>query len=256
MTLYRFGKTAAVAGIAAVALGGLLVMSGRGQAFDSRTRRRPGFEESAGARNSPGAAELVREGQSPGRTWKLHHECRVRLQLLPHVEPWCGICVWQKPLLTGAASREGQSGSLPGWRKRFGTLDPDGLSAHIISRNLTPDKTGLPEGGTTFEGFLEHMRHGKDEDLWHPTCTGALGPHCVPPPFDGTKLQIMPWPTYAKMSDHDLRAIYEYLSAIPCLEGDPGNICRCRHPRPSLQITLQRPGQLIGDSRGAPFLIS
>jgi hypothetical protein len=33
----------------------------------------------------------------------------------------------------------------------------------------------------------------------------------------------MPWPTYSKMSDRDLRAIYEYLSAIPCLEGDPGN---------------------------------
>ena len=33
----------------------------------------------------------------------------------------------------------------------------------------------------------------------------------------------MPWPIYANMNDHDLRAIYEYLSAIPCLEGDPGN---------------------------------
>jgi hypothetical protein len=105
----------------------------------------------------------------------------------------------------------------------FGTLDPDGLSAHIITRNLTPDKSGRPEGGATFEEFVDIMRHGTDHDGWHPTCTGALEPHCVPPPFDGSLLQIMPWPIYANMTDRDLRAIYEYLSAIPCLEGDPGN---------------------------------
>ena len=28
-------------------------------------------------------------------------------------------------------------------------------------------------------------------------------------------LQVMPWPTYRNMSDHDLRAVYEYLRAIP-----------------------------------------
>lgn len=105
----------------------------------------------------------------------------------------------------------------------FGSLDPNGQSAQIISRNLTPDKSGLPEGGATFEEFVQMMRHGTDFDHWHPTCTGALGPHCVPPPLDGSLLQIMPWPNYAAMTDHDLRAIYEYLSAIPCLEGDPGN---------------------------------
>jgi hypothetical protein len=31
----------------------------------------------------------------------------------------------------------------------------------VYSRNLTPDKTGLPEGGHTFREFLEIMRHGK-----------------------------------------------------------------------------------------------
>ena len=110
-----------------------------------------------------------------------------------------------------------------GGGRDFGTLDPGGLSAHIISRNLTPGKTGLPEGGATFDKFVQIIRNGTDFDHWHPTCSGALGPHCVPPPFDGSLLQIMPWPIYANMNDHDLRAIYEYLSAIPCLEGDPGN---------------------------------
>jgi len=88
---------------------------------------------------------------------------------------------------------------------------------------LTPDKSGRPEGGATFEEFVDIIRHGTDRDQWHPTCVGPLNAHCVPAPFDGSLLQIMPWPIYANMNDRDLRAIYEYLSAIPCLEGDPGN---------------------------------
>jgi hypothetical protein len=31
-------------------------------------------------------------------------------------------------------------------------------------------------------------------------------------------LQVMPWPVYRNMSDRDLLAIYEYLSAIPHLD--------------------------------------
>ncbi len=93
--------------------------------------------------------------------------------------------------------------------------------AHIVSRNLTPDKTGLPEGHT-FEEFLDILRHGTDYDHAHPTCSGAPDGHCIPFPFDGTKLQIMPWPSFQDMTDHDIRAVYEYLKAVPCLEGGPG----------------------------------
>jgi hypothetical protein len=82
----------------------------------------------------------------------------------------------------------------------------------IISRNLTPDKTGHPEGGRTFDEFLQIIRTGADLDHLHPN---------LPPPFDGSLLQIMPWPSFQNMSDHDLRAIYEYLSAIPCITGPP-----------------------------------
>jgi len=96
-------------------------------------------------------------------------------------------------------------------------------AVEIVSRNLTPDKTGLPEGGNTFDDFLKIMRKGTDLDKWHPTCSSTSGPHCIPPPFDGSLLQVMPWPTFQNMTDNDLRAIYEYLRAIPCLEGDPGN---------------------------------
>ena len=97
-------------------------------------------------------------------------------------------------------------------------------SPNIISRNLTPDKTGRPEGGHTFAEFLEIIRTGVDMDHLHRNCSATLKTNCFPtnppnPPINGDLLQIMPWPIYKEMTDHDLRAIYEYLSAIPCIEG-------------------------------------
>ena len=102
---------------------------------------------------------------------------------------------------------------------------------HLYSRNLTPDKTGLPEGGRSFSDFVQIMRQGTDFDNLHPTCPpppGVPPPSfygCLVPPFDGALLQIMPWPSFQYMTDHDLLAIYTYLSAIPCIEGpaDPAN---------------------------------
>ena len=89
---------------------------------------------------------------------------------------------------------------------------------HIYSRNLTPDKTGRPEGGHTFEEFLTIMRTGKDYDHIRSSCAGAPDGVCLPAPFNPDLLQIMPWPADQHMSDHDIRAIYEYLSAIPCID--------------------------------------
>jgi hypothetical protein len=68
------------------------------------------------------------------------------------------------------------------------------------SANITPDPTGLP-AGLTFAQFVEVMRTGKDFKNRHP----QLGPI----------LQVMPWPAFAKLTDSDLAAIYEYLRAIP-----------------------------------------
>src|SRR5271168_2585682 len=106
-----------------------------------------------------------------------------------------------------------------------GYLGPD-----IIARNLTPDKTGLPEGGRTLSQFKQILRTGIDFDKIHPTCTD-ISPtptpaNCLPPPNDGSLLQVMPWPTFHNITDHQIAAIYEYLSAIPCLESspDPNNI--------------------------------
>jgi hypothetical protein len=69
----------------------------------------------------------------------------------------------------------------------------------FVSRNLTPEN-GLPEGHT-FSEFKQIMRHGTDFEHAHP----QFGP----------LLQVMPWPVYQSMTDHDLRAIYEYLRAVP-----------------------------------------
>lgn len=84
----------------------------------------------------------------------------------------------------------------------------------FIPRNLTPDKTGRPAGGASFEEFRDILRTGIDPDQAHP----QFGPY----------LQVMPWPSFQNMTNRDIGAIYEYLSAIPCIEGDPG----LPNPRP------------------------
>ena len=68
----------------------------------------------------------------------------------------------------------------------------------LKSANLTPKTIGgNPEQGNSFETFETLIRTGHDPD-------------------EGNRiLQVMPWPIYRNMTDRDLRAIYEYLSAIP-----------------------------------------
>ena len=127
----------------------------------------------------------------------------------------------------------------------FGTVGtPTGPNGYggpaIVTRNLTPDKNGRPEGGHTLAEFKQIMRHGTDFDHIHPTCTTAQideinaggTPVCIPTgPIvydsagdtynnvpDGNLLQIMPWPTFSHLTDHEIEAIYTYLSAIPCID--------------------------------------
>jgi hypothetical protein len=106
-----------------------------------------------------------------------------------------------------------------GGGRNFGSLIPG--TPEIVSRNLTPDRTGRPEGGRSFAEFRLIMRTGADLDHLHPNCHPGVTSNCFPPnqPFNGDLLQIMPWPIYQYLTDHDLRAIYEYLSAIPCISG-------------------------------------
>jgi hypothetical protein len=104
-----------------------------------------------------------------------------------------------------------------------------GATPPIVSRNLTPDRTGRPVGGRTFEEFRLILQTGADLDLVHPNCsdpTVIASSTCFPVkyPYDGDKLQVMPWPELHHLSEHDMRAIYEYLKAIPCVAGPASGV--------------------------------
>ncbi len=111
-----------------------------------------------------------------------------------------------------------------GGGRNFGALIPG--TPEIVSRNLTPDRTGRPAGGLRFDDFLLILRTGTDLDHAHPNCASPTATHCFPAtqPFNGDVLLVMPWPIFQNMSQHEARAIYEYLSAIPCIAGPPDGI--------------------------------
>jgi hypothetical protein len=77
----------------------------------------------------------------------------------------------------------------------------------ITAANLTPDNAGRPAGLTRDE-FVQTLRTGHN-------------PHDPA----GEILQVMPWPTFGKMTTRDLYAVYEYLRALPSLPDNP-------HPGP------------------------
>jgi hypothetical protein len=148
---------------------------------------------------------------------------------LVNAEGDCNVCHNALPGPNGQYAKGGnpyfgqpkvinQSTYLGGGRD-FGVLVP-GDTTHIISRNLTPDVTGRP-AGRSFDEFLHIFRTGEDLDHLHPTCSMTVTTNCLPAPIDGNLLQIMPWPRYQDMTRHDIRAVYEYLRAVPCVAGPP-----------------------------------
>jgi len=115
-----------------------------------------------------------------------------------------------------------------GGGRDFGQIGPvtsATVPPHIISRNLTPDSSGLPEQGASFGEFVNSMTKGIDADGLHPNCNGtSITTNCFNPPFDGRLLQVMPWPAFKDWTDRDLLAVYTYLKAIPCI-ASPGHHC-------------------------------
>jgi hypothetical protein len=76
----------------------------------------------------------------------------------------------------------------------------------IRSRDITPQAgTGLPAGYTLAQ-FVHVMRTGEDLKDLHPQISPLL--------------QVMPWPWYKDLTDRELAAIYEYLRAIPGVDGE------------------------------------
>jgi hypothetical protein len=106
-----------------------------------------------------------------------------------------------------------------GGGRNFGALVPG--TPEIVSRNLTPDRTGRPVGGLTLAQFEHILRTGEDLDHLHPNCSATVTTNCFPAalPFNGDLLQIMPWPILQNLTHRDVLAIYQYLSAIPCIAG-------------------------------------
>jgi hypothetical protein len=67
----------------------------------------------------------------------------------------------------------------------------------VISRNIRPELPSGRPASKTFAQFSAVFRHGTDFDN------------------PGQILQVMPWPGFQSMTNDDIRAIYEYLSALP-----------------------------------------
>jgi mono/diheme cytochrome c family protein len=79
-------------------------------------------------------------------------------------------------------------------------VGPWGVS---FAANLTSDQTGI--GSWTEEQFIKAIREGKLKGL------------------DGTRplLPPMPWPSYAQLTDEDLKAVFAYLKTVKPIQNIP-----------------------------------
>jgi hypothetical protein len=233
-----FLKAAAI--FAAVVTAGIVVVS--------RTGRADNNNDNNGAQDEK---QMIQTGlafaSSAGIQLNMNHKDRDMVGLgsyLVNVSGDCNGCHTANPmteyapggnpyLLPGAnpplfnGTKRINAATYLGGGSSFGSFGP-GPNAEIISRNLTPDSTGRAEGGNTLSDFKLIMRTGQDLDHRHPSCTAQITNNCLSFPFNGALLQVMPWPNFQNLTDHQLEAIYTFLSAIPCLEsgpGEPANRC-------------------------------
>jgi hypothetical protein len=92
----------------------------------------------------------------------------------------------------------------------------EGLGPNLITRNLTPDKTGNPAGGITLANFTTIMRTGHDFDGLHLNCSATVADNCYFAPVNGALLQAMPWAKFSSLTNYQIQAIWTYLSTVPC----------------------------------------
>jgi hypothetical protein len=224
MNIVRISKTAAAAGgVLALLLGADLLSPRVGRADDGNdngnsdeAKVKIGFAISPVPLNVKGKNhDLVGLGSYIVNAQSSCNDCHTLSAQAEYSFP--GIPYFgQKPTIVNPAVYLGGGND-------FGPVAGPG-TPDIVSRNLTPDKSGLPEGGHTFTQFVDIMRNGTDYDHLHPTCSSTVTSNCLPPPFDGNLLQIMPWPILHNMTDRDLAAIYEFLKAVPCVAGPPTGV--------------------------------
>ncbi|HEX8439345.1 c-type cytochrome [Archangium sp.] len=113
---------------------------------------------------------------------------------LVNVQSACAGCHTAPPYVEGGDPYQGQPERINTARFLAGGVF---FGPGLVSPNITPDASGNP-GGASFEEFERYMRTGREDN--------------------GDILQVMPWPSYKDMSDREVRAIYEYLRAIPRIE--------------------------------------
>src|ERR1700693_2440866 len=156
------GATMAFAGVAMV---GMLMSSPRGRADDrgdnSDSRIEQGFEIAPVPLNLEGKNRaLVGLG-----SYVVHAvgDCNGCHSAGPPTEFASGGNPYQlSPPFSG--KKEINTANYLGGGRDFGPFGAPPQIPHLYSRNLTPDKTGLPAGGRTYEEFVEIMREGTDFD--------------------------------------------------------------------------------------------
>ena len=122
----------------------------------------------------------------------------------------CNDCHTSPPYAPGGDPFQGEPERINAADYMAGGMD----FGPFVSRNITSCANGRP-AGLTFAQFVRVMQTGVDLK------DGRTGPPNTP------ILQVMPWPVYGNMSRCDLRAIYEFLRAIPphdnqgCTPGGP-----------------------------------
>src|ERR1700737_4053194 len=79
-----------------------------------------------------------------------------------------------------------------GGGRDFGPYPAPNSALHIISRNLTPDNTGLPEEGHTFAEFRRIIRTGVDLDGLHPNCSTTVTTNSLQPRSGATCCKSCP----------------------------------------------------------------
>ena len=218
-------SVAAALGLAAIVVAGMLITSSRGSAKndnnteqDEKLKIQIGFQVNPVTLNQAGKDhDLLGLGSY---IVNVTGDCNGCHSAGPTTEYLGNPALFAPPSLTVHQTKKVNPDTFLGGGRDFGAFPAPNSHLHIFSRNLTPDSTGRPEGGHSYSDFVQIMRTGIDFDGIHPTCPAgtAQTASCVPYPFDGSLLQIMRWPSFQDMTDRELRAIYEYLSAIPCID--------------------------------------
>jgi hypothetical protein len=217
-------KVAAAVGFTAIVIFGMLITTSRGSAKNDNNAEQDEKQKiQIGIQVNPVPLNLA--GKDLDMVYlgsylvNVQSDCNGCHSQGPATEYIGNPALFAPPSHTAHQIKQVNTATFLGGGRDFGGFPTPTSPLHIYSRNLTPDVTGMAEGGHSYSDFVQIMRTGKDFDVdVHPACTAGPTASCMPYPFDGSLLQVMPWPALQNMTDRSLRAIYEYLSAIPCID--------------------------------------